>query len=60
MPRSRRNELLAAVDRVRALEPKRICPQHGSIIDKDIEAYLDAVSRFQVGRMLPAEEEAAG
>ncbi len=49
----------AALARVRALKPKRICPQHGSIIEKNLQGYLDAVSRFRVGRMLPDEGEAA-
>jgi len=44
----------AALDRVRALSPTRICPQHGSIIQRDImDDYLDAVGRFQVGQALP-------
>lgn len=46
---------LAALGRVRELAPRRICPQHGSVIDRDIDSYLDAVSRFRVGRMLKGE-----
>lgn len=42
----------AALARVRELSPARICPQHGSIVDRDIETYLDAVSKFDVARML--------
>jgi len=49
-----------ALERVRALKPKRICPQHGSIIDRDIEEYLDAVAQFRVARLLPDEAEASG
>ncbi len=50
-----------ALARVRSLSPERICPQHGSIIDRDIEKYLDAVAGFRVGRMLPDERgEGAG
>jgi len=42
-----------ALETVRELAPTRICPQHGSIIEgEEIERYLDAVSRFDVGRML--------
>ena len=40
---------------VRGLSPKRICLQHGSVIADDVEAYLDAVSTFKVGRMLEKE-----
>ena len=48
---------LNAIDRVRSLNPRRICPQHGSIIVQDIDEYLDAVATFHVARMLPDEEE---
>jgi len=50
---------LAAVERARSLSPKRICPQHGSVIARDIDAYLDAVSQFRVGRRLRDREEAS-
>lgn len=50
---------LYAIKRTRALNPKRICPQHGSIIDKNIDEYLDAVSRFHVGCLLPPEAQEA-
>ena len=43
---------LAALDRARSLDPKRICPQHGSIIEGNIDEYLDAVAGFRVGRAL--------
>lgn len=49
-----------ALARVRALGPARICPQHGSIIERDIDQYLDAVARFRVARMLPDEGEEQG
>ena len=44
---------LYAIERTRALKPRRICPQHGSIIDRDIDEYLDAVAKFHVGTLLP-------
>ncbi len=46
-----------ALARVRALNPSCICPQHGSIIDRNIDEYLDAVAQFRVARMLPDEQE---
>ena len=46
-----------AIARVRELKPSRLCPQHGSIVDRDIDAYLDAVSEFRVGTMLEREQE---
>jgi len=45
----------SAVKLTRSLSPALICPQHGSIIKDDIEAYLDAVSKFEVGKLLPSE-----
>ena len=43
----------AALATVRALDPQRICPQHGSIIEgENITPYLDAVSKFKVGKLL--------
>ena len=46
-----------AIRRTRALKPKRLCPQHGSIIQNDLDEYLDAVSKFRVGKMLPEAME---
>ena len=46
-----------AVRRTRELKPKRLCPQHGSIIEDHLEEYLDAVAEFRVGRMLPENME---
>ena len=46
---------LACLELVRSLNPKRICPQHGSIIVDGIEEYLDALSRFHVGSLLPPD-----
>lgn len=43
---------LAALEKVRALKPARICPQHGSIIAENIDDYLDAVSKFNIGSLL--------
>ncbi len=48
---------LAALDRIRSLEPRRICPQHGSIIDANIDEYLDAVAQFDIGALLPRHTE---
>jgi len=47
---------LAVIDTVRKLAPSRIAPQHGSIIDDNISDFLDAASRFQVGRRLAGNE----
>ena len=52
-----RRAWLSALQTIRRLSPKRICPQHGSIIDENIEAFLDAAAEFQVARMLPDEEK---
>ena len=46
---------LYALERTRRLRPKRICPQHGCIIDRDIDKYLDAIAKFQVATGLPKE-----
>ena len=54
-----RRAWLSALKRVRSLSPERICPQHGSIIDENIETFLDAAEKFQVGRRLADEQEAA-
>jgi len=54
-----RRAWLSALELIRSLSPKRLCPQHGSIIDEDIDGYLDALSQFRVGRMLPTEPEVA-
>jgi len=51
---------LAALDRVRSLDPERICPQHGSIIEGNVDEYLDAVAGFQVGRALRARATGEG
>lgn len=47
------------VRRVKQLQPRRICPQHGSIIETDVDAYLDAVMHFNIGRMIAGPEETA-
>jgi len=47
----------AAVDAARSLAPNRICPQHGSIVDRKVESFLHAVAQFRVGRMLHEEAE---
>ncbi len=46
----------AALAIARRLKPARICPQHGSIIQDDVDAYLDAVSQFRVARLLRPHE----
>lgn len=46
---------LYALKIVRDLAPNVICPQHGSIINSNIEQYLDAVSKFKVARLLPED-----
>jgi len=48
---------LGALARVRALSPRRVCPQHGAIIQQDINGFLDAVAQFRVGRSLSDEEK---
>lgn len=42
----------AALSRVRSLKPDRICPQHGSVIEHDIDELLDAAEQFEVARSL--------
>ena len=38
-----------ALDKLETIETERICPQHGSIIDKDIELYIQAARELEVG-----------
>lgn len=42
----------SALEHIRSLEPQRICPQHGCIIEGDIDHYLDAMKEFRVGAEL--------
>ncbi len=39
----------SALDKLETLEIDRICPQHGSIIDKDIERYIQAARELEIG-----------
>jgi len=47
----------SALKLVRSLRPKIICPQHGSIIDRNIDEYLDALEQFSIGTMLDGDSE---
>ncbi len=38
-----------ALDKLETIEIERICPQHGSVIDKDIEKYIEAARELEVG-----------
>jgi flavorubredoxin len=49
---------LYALDRVRAVQPRRLCPQHGSIVRDDINEFLDTLASFRVGRLLPDDPRA--
>ncbi|MCP5005536.1 MAG: hypothetical protein GY941_16600, partial [Planctomycetes bacterium] len=42
----------SALDKLETVEIERICPQHGSIIDKDIEKYFEAARKLKVGTWL--------
>jgi len=39
----------SALDKLETIEIERICPQHGSIINKDIELYMQAARELEVG-----------
>jgi flavorubredoxin len=39
----------SALDKLETIAIERICPQHGSIIDKDIEIYMQAARELEVG-----------
>ena len=41
--------LLSALEKISRFPVKRICPQHGSIIDKDIDAYINVAKNLEVG-----------
>jgi flavorubredoxin len=41
--------LLSALEKTSKVPIERICPQHGSIIDKDIDKYLEAARNLEVG-----------
>jgi flavorubredoxin len=41
--------LLSALEKTSKVPIERICPQHGSIIDKDIDKYLEAAKNLEVG-----------
>lgn len=49
----------SAIEFIRSLEPDRICPQHGCIIEGDVDHYLDAMKDFKVGSELGAGERRA-
>ena len=42
----------AALEHIRSLNPDRICPQHGCIIEGDVDNYLDQMLEFDVGAEL--------
>ncbi len=44
--------LLSALEKASKVPIERICPQHGSIIDKDIEKYIEAAKNLDVGAWL--------
>lgn len=39
----------SALDKLEMVEIERICPQHGSIINRDIEKYIEAARELEVG-----------
>lgn len=39
----------SALDKLETMEIERICPQHGSIIEKDIGKYIEAARKLEVG-----------
>lgn len=38
--------LLCALNQIERLAPERVCPQQGSVIDDDVDRYIDAVRRL--------------
>lgn len=44
--------LLSALEKASKVPIERICPQHGSVIDKDIEKYILAAKNLDVGAWL--------
>ncbi|HEC39232.1 hypothetical protein LCGC14_0751160 [marine sediment metagenome] len=40
------------LNKIKNLEINMICPQHGSIINKDIQKYVEALRTFEVGTWL--------
>ncbi len=44
--------LLSAIEKASKVPIDRICPQHGSIIDKDIPKYIEAAKNLEVGAWL--------
>ncbi len=44
--------LLSALEKISAFEIERILPQHGSIIDEDIDKYIEAAKNLEVAQWL--------
>ena len=44
--------LLSALEKISKIPIERICPQHGSIIDNDIEKYIETAKNLDVGSWL--------
>lgn len=42
--------LLYALNKIERLGPERICPQHGPIIEDEIDRYIDAACRWEPGK----------
>ncbi|MFX1340704.1 MAG: MBL fold metallo-hydrolase [Promethearchaeota archaeon] len=47
-----KDPILSYINKLKDLEIDMICPQHGSIINKDIGKYVEALKSFEVGTWL--------